>query len=233
MSLILLLAFDYNLCFLNINDVDRVDCLGFVWNPLHVLRGDHRDSLDYALHRLFLFYLVHRNGSCWFGNSSRIGLCLHFRSLTRALLCLLSCLGSLLDWCWRISCDSFHWLCGLGVLLSGRRVYSGHWSWRRSLFAPTQELFDVFVVLLAEHSSAFLPFQKQIISCRDVVKPVSLDLLLSLCLFNIVIFDEHAHNLLVNRNGLFSKIDGGCVRWLVLVDCKPWMVSNILDCESL
>jgi len=87
--------------------------------------------------------------------------------------------------------------------------------------------------LLAEHSSAFFPFQKQIICRRDVVESVSLDLLLSLGLINIVIFDEHAHDLLVNRNGLFSEIDRRCVWWLVLVDCKPGMVSNILDRESL
>jgi len=43
-----------------------------------------------------------------------------------------------------------------------------------------------------------------------------------------VIFDKHAHDLRVDRNGLLAEVDGWRVRWLVLADGVPRVIPDVL-----
>lgn len=55
----------------------------------------------------------------------------------------------------------------------------------------------------------------------------------SLDCVDVVVIDEHAHDLGVNRNGLLAEVDRGSVRWLVLTDSVPGVVADVLDRVSL
>lgn len=48
-----------------------------------------------------------------------------------------------------------------------------------------------------------------------------------------MVVDEHAHDLSVDRDWLLTEVNWRRIRWLVLTDLIPWMVSDILDCEAL
>ena len=48
-----------------------------------------------------------------------------------------------------------------------------------------------------------------------------------------MVLNEHPHDLCIDRNGLLAKVDWRCVRWLVLVDGVPRVVTDVLDAESL
>ena len=106
-------------------------------------------------------------------------------------------------------------------------------SWRRAFLPAAQELLDIFVVLLAEHASSFLPLKKEIVGRCDVVEPIFLDLLFSFCSVNLMVIDEHTHDFSIDRNRLFSEVDRGRVGWLMLVDGVPGVVANVLDRVAL
>lgn len=104
---------------------------------------------------------------------------------------------------------------------------------RRSLLAPSQELLHIFIILLAEHARPLLPLQQQVVRRGDVVEAIFLNLNLSLVSIDVVIIDEHAHDLRVNRNRLFAYVNRWCVRGRVLADLVPRVVANVLNCETL
>ena len=43
-----------------------------------------------------------------------------------------------------------------------------------------------------------------------------------------MVVDQHAHDFSIDRDGFLAEVDGWRVRWLVLADGVPGMVSNIL-----
>ena len=112
------------------------------------------------------------------------------------------------------------------ILWRSRR---GRWSF----LAPPQELLDVFIVLLAEHASSLLALEEEVVCRGDVVEPIPLELLLRFVSIYVVIINEHAHDLRVNRNRFFSEVDRRRIRWLMLADGVPGVIPNVLDRVAL
>lgn len=112
------------------------------------------------------------------------------------------------------------------VRLRGRR---GRWTF----LASAQQLLNVLVILLAEHAGPLLPLEEQIVRSCDIIEAVPFDLLLGLVCVDIVVVDQHAHDLSIDRDGFLAEVDRRRVRWLVLADGVPRVVSNILDRVAL
>lgn len=206
-------------------------CLGLVGDPLDVLGTNDRDGLDNSVDGfdcLASFFLnwLRLHGRSWFLN--RRSCCGDYVFDLRGGLLLIRFNRLLLDgWGFPV----FVRLCGhIGDFGLVAR------DWRRggSLFlAPSEQLFDFFVVLLAEHACSFLPLQQQVVSCRYVVEAVPFDFLLRLRCVDSVVFVEHAHNFGVNRDGFFADVDRRRVRRLVLAHGVPGVSPDVIDGESL
>ena len=178
-----LLALDYDGRFFNINNIDRIDRLRFVWNPFDVLWRDNCHSLDDPELLLLLLLLLliialsacllrlcggRCHGSGWFLDDtfSASSWSLLKSTCSGTIVHLLLLLGLLLrttdiglDWSRSIS------LRNLGRLVSrlplcgrGRCFGVLHWRGRGTFLASSKKLFNILVVLLAEHACTFLAF---------------------------------------------------------------------------
>jgi len=247
-----LFALHYDGLFLNVYDVNRVDSFRLVRDSFDVLRRNNCHGLDYA-NLLLLFrdaltvdFLLLGRGRSWMGYCSRgllddaLTAALRFViestiSWARIHYCLLGLLILLrratLNGSWRVALRSlcrfirYRDLCRRVAVLSRGR--------RRPFLSPAQKLLNVLIVLLSEHASTLLPFEKKIIGRRDVVKSVPLNFLLCLRCLYTVIFDEHADNLWIDGDRLIAKINRRSVGRLVLMDSVPRVVPDVLNREAL
>jgi len=155
----------------------------------------------------------------------------HFWVCTRTLLGLLRLLGGRAIGIALLLVRS--WGLAFGGLLASWVVRRRGGCRRRSLFASSKEFLHIFVVLLAEHASSLLPLQEQVVGRGDIIEAIFLNLHLGFVCIDVMVVDEHAHDLGVDRDRLLTEVNWRRVWWLVLTDLVPWMVSDILDWEAL